>query len=78
MRVDRPFELCGVLFRRRDDQRKQAEERRDDAGHDADAQAAAVANGALPGFGKREIGSPRVLEILKAALETPTAAHPKT
>jgi DNA-binding NarL/FixJ family response regulator len=39
----------------------------------ADAQAAAVANGALPGFGKREIGSPRVIEVLKAALETATA-----
>src|SRR5436190_21888210 len=37
----------------------------------ADAQAAAVANGALPGFGKREIGSPRVIEVLRAALETP-------
>jgi hypothetical protein len=34
-----------------------------------DAQAAAVANGALPGFGKREIGSPRVVELLKGALE---------
>jgi len=39
----------------------------------ADAQAAAVANGALPGFGKREIGSPRVIEILKGALETSAA-----
>jgi len=39
----------------------------------ADAQAAAVANGALPGFGKREIGSARVIEVLKAALETATA-----
>jgi two-component system chemotaxis response regulator CheY len=34
-----------------------------------DAQAAAVANGALPGFGKREIGSPKVIELLKGALE---------
>jgi two-component system chemotaxis response regulator CheY len=34
----------------------------------ADAQAAAVAAGALPGFGKREIGKPRVKEILLAAL----------
>lgn len=33
-----------------------------------DAQAAAVAVGALPGFGKREIGSPRVTEVLRAAL----------
>ena len=39
----------------------------------ADAQAAAVANGALPGFGKREIGSPRVIEVLKGALETSAA-----
>ena len=39
-----------------------------------DAQAAAVANGALPGFGKREIGSPRVIEVLRAALEQPTNA----
>jgi two-component system chemotaxis response regulator CheY len=39
-----------------------------------DAQAAAVANGALPGFGKREIGSPKVTEVLKAALETPADA----
>lgn len=36
----------------------------------ADAQAAAVANGALPGFGKREIGSPRVIEVIRGALET--------
>lgn len=35
----------------------------------ADAQAAAVANGALLGFGKREIGSPRVVEVLKEALK---------
>ena len=34
----------------------------------ADAQAQAVANGALPGFGKREIGSARVLELLRAAI----------
>jgi hypothetical protein len=41
----------------------------------ADAQAAAVANGALPGFGKREIGSPRVIELLKGALaDAPTPA----
>ena len=36
----------------------------------ADAQAAAVANGALPGFGKREIGSARVIEVIRAALES--------
>jgi len=35
----------------------------------ADAQAAAVAAGALPGFGKREIGSSRVKELLRGALE---------
>jgi two-component system, chemotaxis family, chemotaxis protein CheY len=34
----------------------------------ADAQAEAVANGALPGFGKREIGTPRVVELIKQAL----------
>jgi hypothetical protein len=33
-----------------------------------DAQAAAVANGAAPGFGKREIGSPRVVEVIREAL----------
>jgi DNA-binding NarL/FixJ family response regulator len=34
----------------------------------ADAQAAAVAAGALPGFGKREIGSKRVAQIIREAL----------
>ena len=34
----------------------------------ADAQAAAVEAGALPGFGKRDIGSPKVKEMLRAAL----------
>ena len=34
-----------------------------------DAQAAAVAEGALPGFGKREVGSPRVAELLREALK---------
>ena len=34
-----------------------------------EAQAAAVAAGALPGFGKREIGSKRVLEVLRSAVE---------
>jgi two-component system, chemotaxis family, chemotaxis protein CheY len=44
----------------------------------ADAQAAAIANGALAGFGKREIGSPRVVELLKEALkpQTTTPASP--
>lgn len=33
-----------------------------------DAQAAAVAEGALPGFGKRELNSPKVAELIRAAL----------
>ena len=33
-----------------------------------EAQAEAVAAGALPGFGKREIGSPRVTELIRDAL----------
>jgi two-component system, chemotaxis family, chemotaxis protein CheY len=41
----------------------------------ADAQAAAVANGALPGFGKREIGSARVIEVLKEALTVTAPAQ---
>ena len=45
----------------------------------AEAQAAAVLAGALPGFGKRDLGSPRVKEMLREALaaEVPAAA-PKT
>ena len=39
-----------------------------------DAQAAAVAEGALPGFGKREIGTPRVAELLREALKSPAPA----
>ena len=40
-----------------------------------DAQAAAVAEGALPGFGKRDIGTPKVAELLREALRSaqPTA-----
>ena len=34
-----------------------------------DAQAEAVAEGALPGFGKREVNSPRVAEMLREALK---------
>jgi DNA-binding NarL/FixJ family response regulator len=34
----------------------------------AEAQAAAVVAGALPGFGKREIGSARVTQVLREAL----------
>jgi two-component system chemotaxis response regulator CheY len=33
-----------------------------------EAQAAAVAAGALPGFGKRDLGSPRVKQMLRDAL----------
>ena len=33
-----------------------------------DAQAAALAAGALPGFGKRELGSPRAKELLRGAI----------
>ena len=33
-----------------------------------DAQAAAVAAGAVPGFGKREIGQPRVAQLIRDAL----------
>ena len=35
-----------------------------------DAQQAAVAAGALPGFGKRELGSTRVVELLRGAFES--------
>src|SRR5882762_4581455 len=34
-----------------------------------DAQAAATAAGALPGFGKRELGTKRVTELLRDALQ---------
>ena len=34
----------------------------------ADAQAAAVAAGGVPGFGKREIGQPRVGQVIREAL----------
>lgn len=34
-----------------------------------EAQAAAVQAGALPGFGKRELGSAKVTELLRGALE---------
>ncbi|HEX8523761.1 MAG TPA: hypothetical protein VF669_16010 [Tepidisphaeraceae bacterium] len=33
-----------------------------------DAQADAIANGALPGFGKRELGTPRVAQVIREAL----------
>ena len=40
-----------------------------------DAQQAALQAGALPGFGKRELGSPRVLDLIRAALEEQPAAR---
>lgn len=40
----------------------------------SDAQASALAVGAVPGFGKREIGSKRVTELLRDALEDEAAA----
>jgi two-component system chemotaxis response regulator CheY len=43
----------------------------------ADAQAAAVAAGALPGFGKREIGTPKVKQLLQRALVDEPAVQPK-
>ena len=39
-----------------------------------DAQAAALAAGAEPGFGKREIGSKREAQVIRAALGLETAA----
>ena len=42
-----------------------------------DAQQQAVANGALPGFGKREIGSPRVPQLIREALAAETALTSK-
>ena len=44
----------------------------------AEAQAEAVANGALPGFGKREIGSPRVVELLKEAIKPAVTTQSST
>ena len=41
----------------------------------AEAQAAAVAVGALPGFGKREIGSARVTQLLREALADSDAVN---
>ncbi len=40
-----------------------------------DAQAAAVKAGALPGFGKREIGTPRVTQLLRDAVADQPAAE---
>jgi hypothetical protein len=42
---------------------------------DDDAQQAALQAGALPGFGKRELGSPKIPEMIRAALaEEPSRA----
>src|SRR5688572_7531532 len=41
----------------------------------AEAQAAAISAGAVPGFGKREIGSPRVADVIRAALNGAHAAR---
>jgi CheY-like chemotaxis protein len=43
----------------------------------AEAQSAAVAAGALPGFGKRELGSPRVPQLLRTALGLESAPSAK-
>ena len=42
-----------------------------------EAQTAAVAAGALPGFGKREIGGARVTQLLREALSGTVAEHEK-
>jgi hypothetical protein len=42
----------------------------------AEAQAQAVKAGALPGFGKREIGSPRVNQLIQDALGEAPIAEP--
>ena len=41
-----------------------------------DSQAAAVAEGALPGFGKRDLGSPRAAALLREALNLPQPSAP--
>jgi DNA-binding NarL/FixJ family response regulator len=38
-----------------------------------EAQQAAVQAGALPGFGKREIGTPKVAEMIRSALAEPAS-----
>lgn len=43
-----------------------------------EAQAAAVNAGALPGFGKRELGSPRVGKLIRAALDSSAAPGGET
>ena len=44
----------------------------------ADAQAAAVAAGGVPGFGKREIGQPRVAQLIRDALAAGTSVATAT
>lgn len=41
-----------------------------------EVQKAAEAAGALPGFGKRELGTPRVLQLLRDALPAPNNSQP--
>ena len=41
-----------------------------------EAQAAALSAGALPGFGKREIGTPRVTQLLREAMSDQVAVKP--
>ena len=41
-----------------------------------EAQAEALAAGALPGFGKREMGSPRVTDLIRSALEAEPSNKP--
>jgi len=42
-----------------------------------EAQAAALAAGALPGFGKRDIGSPRATELIRDALSDAQVRNPR-
>lgn len=42
-----------------------------------ESQAAAIAAGALTGFGKREIGSPRVTQLIRDALNGTRAVEPQ-
>ena len=44
----------------------------------AEAQAAAVAAGGVPGFGKREIGQPRVGQLIRAALNDDSSSKRAT
>jgi hypothetical protein len=45
----------------------------------AEAQAEALAAGAVPGFGKRELGQPRVVQLIREALDgAPSASATAT